>query len=95
MPQEIHRDNRIRARWWYDLIWAVVFPAAGWGLYCHFEKMEAKGGRYLMPTYIAGPYKLFGKIGLLVLGILLGVVCLRVGLLKLKALKSEDSTSKW
>jgi hypothetical protein len=49
------RDDRITAQWWYDLLWAGLFPLFGWLLYRHFNftNFEASGGKMMMWAMIA------------------------------------------
>ena len=84
------RDNRITAQWWYDLVWAVLFPLFGWLLYRHFAKFEAEGGKMMMWAPIAMIYDLTGKWGVVVAGALSGIFCLKSGLSKFRSSRSRD-----
>lgn len=83
------RDDRITAQWWYDLLWAGLFPLFGWLLYLHFAKFEAAGGKMLMWAPIAMIYNLTGKWGVVVAGVLAGLFCLKSGVSKFRASRSH------
>ena len=84
-------DGRIRAAWWYDLIWSVLFLLAAYGAYRYFLWYESTDESVLMWAPIAIAYRLTGKWGVVVLACLLSVVCLRSGVRKLKGASKPQS----
>lgn len=84
------RDDRITAQWWYDLLWAGLFPVFGWLLYRHFANFEASAGQMWMWAPIAMIYRLTGKWGVVVAGALAGLFCLKSGLSKFKVARSRS-----
>jgi hypothetical protein len=83
------RDDRIRAQWWYDLLWAGLFPLFGWLLYLHFANFETSGGKMRMWAPIAMIYNLTGKWGVVVAGVVTGLFCLKSAVSKFREMRSH------
>ena len=84
-------DGRIRAAWWYDLIWVFVFAFAAYGAYRYFVWFESTDESVMMWAPIAIIYRFTGKWGVVGVACLLSVICLTSSVSKFQARKLRQS----
>ena len=77
-------DPRVRAAWWYDFIWSVIFLLAAWGGWHCFVSLEQYGESVVMWLPIAVVYDLIGRWGVIDMAALLSVVCAVSGIRKFR-----------
>lgn len=89
MKTSSNTEDGIRAAWWYDLLWGVVFAFAAFGAYRYFVWFESSDRSVVMWAPVAFVYDLSGKWGVVAVLCILSVVCFASGRRKLLAIKSS------